>query len=764
MKNKKLKYIFLITGIFVLLALCLMLYTTLSVKLSGQYQVSVNTTADSLPEFKIIAKGVFGSETEFVSVNGNLFIEGYYKSLRFEIPIKDCLDVKNITFFDYQKQGGFNYVPQKSHIDNGVFIIEKSIGLKQGKNFFIKISDILKFELKKSFVKDILLGILVLGALIIIFILFNRLRAASKKTGQNTYKIIATNILVFLTGTVFWLIVILLLLEISLRIIGFVYSGKQTSANINNDDGKFVVLCIGDSFTYGVGSTKGNDYPAQLQRLLQQNTNQEVIVINRGRCAQNSTQTIEHLQEDLNSCKPDLVIMMFGMANSWNYYGYHDSFNYWERIRVVKLFRRIRYNIKYKGASSDTEQNVKDYAADFLVRSLKYKAFGDEAFSHYYYVGRYFLAMRDWQNAFRYLSFSLSLNQYDIESFNAIKVCLREFDNEKFGESGSGEIEKTVVAKTQEKLDEIIREYPKNEVFTYLKALYLAEKSSTSLDSMALIFRRNQISQDFNFILVSDVEKSFDNCFDSIAAFYSSIKNEENIIQIDISMAWLSIGNKRFEEALEILNNMDSPKDSLSLSLFSLAKEIAEGSIKQDYSFNSIEDEKIKTFLQENYADMLLKSESIDDFRFGISQIFNYNIKLYLGLNQMYFLPHKLKRTANIEQSKIFDWIRTDIEAAVEMCLKQNYPVICMNYPIIPPPNSEEISFWAYNVGNIWKETSQKYKLEFIDNDSVFKSLGNTQNEYFEPHATGSEHCNNKGYGLIAKNISYLLEHKKVIK
>ena len=162
-----------------------------------------------------------------------------------------------------------------------------------------------------------MLLVILLLVITVLFLGLRRIKKSAKLKSQDLLRKVFANISVFVLGSVFWILIILLLAEIALRIVGVIYSEKQANTDIDNTDGKFVVLCIGDSFTYGVGSTKGNDYPAQLQRILQENTEQEVVVINRGRCAQNTAQTIEKLQDDLNSCKPDMVVMLFGMANSW---------------------------------------------------------------------------------------------------------------------------------------------------------------------------------------------------------------------------------------------------------------------------------------------------------------------------------------------------------------------------------------------------------------------------------------------------------------
>lgn len=366
------------------------------------------------------------------------------------------------------------------------------------------------------------------------------------------------------------------------------------------------------------------------------------------------------------------------------------------------------------------------------------------------------------ENSFKYLSFALSLNQFDIECFNAIKKCVQEYDKGIFEDYYDGVVDKTIVYETLQILDSFISTYPQAEVFEYLKTLYLFEKGSTDIDYQKLEFRRKQISKDFDFKIVHDVEMSFNNNFDSLYNFYVKSRNVENAEQINVCLLWLDISDKRFADAAITLDSMPIPSDKLSLELFSLAQVLTNLSIDNLTDCSSIENEKIRNILQSSYLEMLNKSENSIDFKSGIHQLFAYYVSTKTEQDQMYFLPHRLKRTANIEQSKIFDWIKNDIETAIEICLKQNYPVVCMNYPIIPPPNSDEISYWADSVGRIWHYTADKYHLPFVNNDSIFKTYGENQNEYFEPHNIGSEHCSNKGYRLMSKNIRRVIFENKI--
>ncbi|MDY0324327.1 MAG: SGNH/GDSL hydrolase family protein, partial [Candidatus Carbobacillus sp.] len=139
------------------------------------------------------------------------------------------------------------------------------------------------------------------------------------------------------------------------------------------------------------------------------------------------------------------------------------------------------------------------------------------------------------------------------------------------------------------------------------------------------------------------------------------------------------------------------------------------------------------------------------------NEIVFQSIELYFSYkekaHQPFTLVHANKRSMQIKDELIFNWMRNEIEAVVNICLKQSYPVICMNYPIIPPPNSKEISYWARNTGEIWQQTAQRHNLVFINQDSIFSLFGNNKKDLFEPVFSGSEHCNEKGYALMAKNI-----------
>ncbi len=151
----------------------------------------------------------------------------------------------------------------------------------------------------------------------------------------------------------------LIVLEVSLRAVGFVYGRLSESGGKAGDADKKTVLCVGDSVTFGIGATRELSYPAQLQSLLDKSfsgSNEKYNVINRGWPGQNTARLLTRLERYLQEFKPDIVTILIGAQNQANFFGYrqyiresqnkksdfwlslHDSL---DAIRIYKLFRLL---------------------------------------------------------------------------------------------------------------------------------------------------------------------------------------------------------------------------------------------------------------------------------------------------------------------------------------------------------------------------------------------------------------------------------------
>lgn len=152
-----------------------------------------------------------------------------------------------------------------------------------------------------------------------------------------------------------------IVLELSLRGVGLVYSNLSEKDPVNqlqrNGNKLIRVLCIGDSVTFGIGAPRDLSYPAQLQELLNKEADGTTYtVINRGRPGQNSAQLLLRLEGYLKQFQPDIVTILIGAQNQANYFGYREYLkeheenntfslvflqNWLDKIRVYKFFRLL---------------------------------------------------------------------------------------------------------------------------------------------------------------------------------------------------------------------------------------------------------------------------------------------------------------------------------------------------------------------------------------------------------------------------------------
>lgn len=91
-----------------------------------------------------------------------------------------------------------------------------------------------------------------------------------------------------------------------------------------SDSEAFRVVTFGDSVTAGQGTAPQYSYPRQLEELLNAGkTGGEFEVVNNGVYALNSSRTADLLPGWLKEFQPDLIVVMTGCNNAWNYRNSH---------------------------------------------------------------------------------------------------------------------------------------------------------------------------------------------------------------------------------------------------------------------------------------------------------------------------------------------------------------------------------------------------------------------------------------------------------
>ncbi len=138
----------------------------------------------------------------------------------------------------------------------------------------------------------------------------------------------------------------LLIIEIALRLIGWWHNKqhieKQTQITAHTEK---LIICVGDSYTEGIGATDGKDYPAQLERLVNSPTDTPYTVLNLGRSGKNTAQILLELPAYVQKYKTRYLILMAGSANYWNYWGYKKEKSFVDVFRTTQFLKLIYLNI-----------------------------------------------------------------------------------------------------------------------------------------------------------------------------------------------------------------------------------------------------------------------------------------------------------------------------------------------------------------------------------------------------------------------------------
>lgn len=111
------------------------------------------------------------------------------------------------------------------------------------------------------------------------------------------------------------------LIEFILNISGWIYNSHRIKVTVSSRDVNATrILCVGDSFVFGIGSKKGYSFPEQLQTLFDKNTSghKSIMVVNCGIPSQNSSQLLNNLPNLIERLNPNIIVVLIGMNDYWN--------------------------------------------------------------------------------------------------------------------------------------------------------------------------------------------------------------------------------------------------------------------------------------------------------------------------------------------------------------------------------------------------------------------------------------------------------------
>ncbi|MCD4779497.1 MAG: hypothetical protein K8S27_02960 [Candidatus Omnitrophica bacterium] len=172
----------------------------------------------------------------------------------------------------------------------------------------------------------------------------------------------------------FGLLLGLLLLELLLRLGGFIFSLSQdyrNTAALQKQD-TYRILCLGESTTALGGE---NSYPCQLERILNQRVKDiSVKVINKGVPATDTANILNVLENNIEKYRPDIVITMMGINDRPSTMTYENistkktavSLGSLRLVKFAKFFHSIISERKIKQTLDVYERKKRKYLEEKL--------------------------------------------------------------------------------------------------------------------------------------------------------------------------------------------------------------------------------------------------------------------------------------------------------------------------------------------------------------------------------------------------------------
>ena len=160
---------------------------------------------------------------------------------------------------------------------------------------------------------------------------------------------------------IFGILLAFVILELGLRIGGFVLSSYQRASNKEGFDADYKILCLGESTTALGGKYS---WPAQLEKILN-NKSQKIKfkVFNEGIAGTNTAFILSGLKDNLNKYKPDIVITLMHINDGNLIFKYEENLKVkialsLKDLRIFSLSKLLWKSWKNKIKSIITKDNI----------------------------------------------------------------------------------------------------------------------------------------------------------------------------------------------------------------------------------------------------------------------------------------------------------------------------------------------------------------------------------------------------------------------
>ncbi|MCK9224153.1 MAG: hypothetical protein M0R46_08555 [Candidatus Muirbacterium halophilum] len=549
----------------------------------------------------------------------------------------------------------------------------------------------------------------------------------------------------FISGIIFILFIIEILLHI------FSFSKYRNFNTFSNTENQKVIMCAGDSFTYGMGLKDNETYPSYLKNILISNGNDNIEVINLGILGANSHMVYKKIKRKIKKVKPDIIIFQAGISNRWNFKGFDFEENsfitsfLFDNIKIIKVYLIVKDYIKKKIKTYYIEKNF-NFIKKSIVKTDFKTCIIDLDLNN---LGFKLLRNSKIDDAKQYF-----LNKNSVEDVFGLGLTYINMGKEEEAES--------IFLSIKDKYEGLIGlgylnlEFGNFKTsFDYLlKAIKLNSNDTSAYLILADLYQKNGYENKAEFIFKSILTKKTDS-FHSYLEYYEFLEENENS---EKAGEILNLGLKKLKNDERIFIQLASHSikkgDFLNCEKYlknaeNLNPNNAE--IYTAYSYNEILKhesdffEKAEKFLLKAYSMNPYNKDTIESLaelyfnndKNEIAEFYYKKLKLEYREKLLNFIKSK-KDFSKLSQKNL----RKDIENLIDICKLKDIKLFIMNYPY-------------YRMNNIY-DIFQDNPNVLIDIDRKFKNLDDL--DEISNYLQKDGHFNAKGAELAA-NTAY--EHLK---
>jgi hypothetical protein len=136
----------------------------------------------------------------------------------------------------------------------------------------------------------------------------------------------------------------LVLCEATLQVVSWVVWSRSARAPAALEPGGGrVILCVGDSFTYGFGSAPANSYPRRTEARLREGGG-DWRVVNAGWPGNHSANVLHDVERTCTAYRPDLAYVLIGCNDVWRE-GADPDVGFRVELRTLKLARLVWHRL-----------------------------------------------------------------------------------------------------------------------------------------------------------------------------------------------------------------------------------------------------------------------------------------------------------------------------------------------------------------------------------------------------------------------------------